>query len=323
MMKTKKSSVPVAVTSRSFSQHEVLRAELLENYENVKFNDEGKTLSGKALVEFLRGYPKAITALETIDRSIIEQLPGLKVISKYGVGIDMLDIRAMEDHGVSLGWQGGVNRRSVAELAIAFMITLIHRASESNQMVLAGTWKQIRGRQISGRTIGIIGCGHIGKEIAMLLQPFGCTLLSYDIRTFPGFYEKYNVKAVSLEDLLKSADIVTLHVPLNDTTKNMLDSSHLALMKKGAILINTARGGLVDENKVKQMLVGGELSGAAFDVFAQEPPQDTELLNHQCFIATGHIGGSTEDAVLAMGRSAIKGLDTAGTPSKVIEGSLK
>jgi len=304
----------VAVTSRSFSKHPVLREELLARYENVTFNDEGLKLVGEQLVDFLRGHDKAITALEKIDDNIFALLPELKVISKYGVGVDMIDIDALRRNNIRFGWKGGVNKRSVSEMTIACAISLLRHFSEANQEVRNGVWRQHIGHQLSNQVVGIIGFGHIGKDLGMLLSAFGTKVLAYDILNFPEYYEQYNITPVSLEELLKISDIVTLHVPLDDSTRNILSKDKLNLMKTSALLINHARGGLVDELELKLMLKEGRLAGAAFDVFSNEPPDDLELLNIPNFFVTPHIGGSAEEGILAMGRAAIDGLEDNSIP---------
>jgi len=304
--------VRVAVTSRSFSKNKVLREELLQKYKNVTFNDQGVKLQGDALVKFLEGHQKAIIALEVIDDLTLSQLPELKVISKYGVGLDMIDMQAMRKHKVSLGWTGGVNRRSVSELVISFAIALLRHVPASHREVLSGVWKQHIGGHLSGRTVGIIGCGFVGQDLVKLLQPFGCHILVNDIKNHEKFYKKYNVQLVEKNELLSASDIVTLHTPLDDSTRNMLTAERLSLMKPDSILINAARGGLLDEVALKKMLINGELGGAALDVFAIEPPEDKELLELPNFIVTPHIGGSAYEAILAMGRASIHGLDTKG-----------
>lgn len=300
--------VRVAVTSRSFSKNSILREELLTRFSDVTFNEAGKTLSGDDLIEFLKGHDRAIIALERIDESIFTRVPELKVISKYGVGLDMIDLEAMRRHGVKLGWTRGVNRRSVSELVIAFIIMLLRHVQIASKEVQEGLWQQHIGWQLSSRTVGIIGCGHIGKDLAVLLRAFGCQVLAHDILDFPDFYSQYGITATSLEDLLQHADVVTLHVPLDESTHGMLDAEKLSFMKPTAILINTARGGLVDEPALKLMLSEGRLAGAAFDVFATEPLNDRELLTLPNFLATPHIGGSAEEGILEMGRAAIQGL---------------
>ncbi len=304
----------VAVCSRSFSRNAVLRAELLARYEHVTFNDAGGSLAGDGLVAFLRNHDKAITALERLDDAVLAQLPELKVIGKYGVGLDMIDMVAMRRHGKRLGWTGGVNRRSVSELVISFAVAMLRHIPLAQREVLTGVWRQHVGGLLSGRTVGIIGCGFIGKDLVELLQPWDCTILANDILDFPDFYARYSVTPVSINVLLQRSDVVTLHVPLDDSTNNLLSKERLALMKPGAILINAARGGLVDEAALKAMLIEKRLAAAAFDVFAVEPPQDVTLLSLPNFLVSPHIGGSAAEAIVAMGRAAIEGLDQNEIP---------
>ena len=300
----------VAVTSRSFSRHPALIAELRSRYSDVRLN-EGDALSGSALVEFLRGHDAAIVALERIDGELLSAVPELKVISKYGVGLDGIDIDALEQRGVMLGWSPGVNRVSVAELTVGAMISLLHRVPEASRDVAAGNWRQIRGRQLGDRTVGIIGCGHVGKEVARLCRAFGSRVLVYDIRDYAEFYAEHSIVPVGLDRLLEESDVVTMHVPLDRSTRNMLDASKVGRIRPGAVFINTARGGIVDEGAIKSRLIDGSLAGAAFDVFAAEPALDPELVALPTVLVTPHIGGSTEEAVLAMGRAAIDGLTGA------------
>ena len=304
----------VAVCSRSFSTNTVLRAELLARYSQVTFNDAGLQLAGDSLVEYLSGHDKAITGLELIDDYVLLRLPELQVIGKYGVGLDMIDLNAMRLYGKHLGWTGGVNRRSVSELVISFAVAMLRHIPAAQQEVLSGTWRQHVGGLLSGRTVGIIGCGFIGKDLVELLQPWNCTLLANDILDFPDFYAHYSVTPVGLEELLQRSDVVTLHVPLDESTRNMISAARLVLMKPCAILINAARGGLVDEAALKGMLVTKRLAAAAFDVFSAEPPQDQELLALPNFLVSPHIGGSAEEVILAMGRAAIDGLDINEIP---------
>lgn len=308
----------VAVTSRSFSKNKFLRAELLKKYSDVKFNDEGKSLSNQDLIEFISDCDKVITALEVINEKILSQLPNLKVISKYGVGLDMIDLKAMADHDVKLGWQGGVNKRSVSELTLSAMISMRHKSIYANQEVRSQKWYQVRGNLLSNSTIGIIGCGHIGKDLVKLLQPFQCQILTYDILDFPEFYLEYDVEPVDLEILLSNSDIVSIHIPLDSSTQNFLSKDRLAKMKKGSILINYARGGLVDEEALKHMILNKKISGAALDVLAKEPPSDFDLTTLDNVFVTPHIGGSTDESIKKMGLAAIDGLDAAIDPKELI-----
>ena len=301
----------VAVVARSFSRNAQLRLELAARYPNVTFSESAKLLHGAGLVRFLRGHDRAIVGLERIDESVLAELPELEIISKYGVGLDGLDLAALARHGVKLAWTGGVNKRSVAELTLAFAIALLHRVPETSVALRGGDFPKLVGRQLTGRVVGIIGCGFVGKDLVSLLAPFGCRVLAHDILDYADFYAAHGVEAVSLDRLLSEADVVTLHVPLDESTRGMIGAAQLARMQKGACLINAARGGLVDEAALIDALSSGHLAGAAFDVFQMEPEANPNLLALPAFLGTPHIGGSTAEAQLAMGRAAIAGLEHA------------
>ncbi|HUQ87376.1 MAG TPA: phosphoglycerate dehydrogenase [Vicinamibacterales bacterium] len=304
----------IAVASRSFSRNAALRAELAAKYSDVTFSESPGILDGADLVALLRGHDRAIVGLERINDAVLDQVPELKIISKYGVGLDGVDIDAIARRGVKLGWTGGVNRRSVSELTLAFAIALLHRVPETEAALRAGRWQTLVGRQLTGRTIGIIGCGFVGQDLVRLLAPFECRVLAHDIRDYPDFYRDHGVTPVALPQLLAEADIVSVHVPLDRTTKGMIGAAQIAAMRTGTLFINAARGGLVDEDALADALETGHLGGAACDVFQLEPDAHPRLLAQPTFIGTPHIGGSTQEAQLAMGRAAIEGLETARIP---------
>jgi D-3-phosphoglycerate dehydrogenase len=287
----------------------LLRETLLEKYQDVRFNDAGARLAGDSLVEFLGGATKAIVGLERLDRAVLTRVPTLKVVSKFGVGLDSLDLDAFKQLGIKLAWSPGVNKRSVAELVVALMIASLRQLIQLNQITVSGSWKQVNGYTLSGKTIGIIGCNNIGKDLLGLLRPWGCNFLVYDIVKDQEIESFPDVHYVGLDELLVRSDVVTLHLPLTESTKNILSRDQLMKLKKNAVIINTSRGGLVDEVALKDMLKKKEILGAAFDVFQNEPPVDLELLRLENFIATPHIGGSTSEAIVEMGLAAIHGLD--------------
>jgi D-3-phosphoglycerate dehydrogenase len=299
----------VAIASHSFAKNPTLRRELLAKYPDAVFNETRQPLKGSALVDFLRGHDKAITGLEVLDDALFRAVPELRVVSKYGVGLDMIDLDAARRHGVSVRWTPGVNRQSVAELTIAFMIALSRRIVPLATDLRAGVWGHGGGRQLSSATIGIVGCGHVGKTVARLCRAFGARVLVHDIVDYAEFYRENAVQPVALETLLRDADIVTIHTPLDASTRGLIDARALALMKPTAFLINNARGGIVDEAALKDALINRRIAGAAADVFTIEPPVDRDLLQLPTFIGTPHVGASTDEAVLAMGRAAIAGLE--------------
>ncbi len=300
--------VSVAVCSRTFAQNPVLRARLLERFPDARFATGDTRLSGDALVAFLDGAERAIVSLQRIDGALLDRLPDLKLVAKFGVGLDGIDQQALARRGVKLAWKGGVNRRSVAELVVSLAINLLRGIHASNRGVREGRWQRVPGRELGAVTLGVIGCGHIGKEVVRLVRPFGTRVLAHDILDFPDFYAQHDVTPVSLEELLRTADVVSLHVPLDASTARMLDRERLSLLRPDACLVNTARGGLVDENALAEMLSTGRLQAAAFDVFEVEPPLGSVLLSLPNFLATSHIAGSSESGILAMGMAAIDGL---------------
>ena len=304
----------IAVAALSFNRNQQLRAELLAKYPAATFSDAGYVLDGPELIEFLRGHEYAIVGLERIDERVLSALPELRVISKYGVGLDGLDIDAIAKRGIKLGWTGGVNRRSVSELTLAFAIALFHRVPECESALRRGEWNKVAGRQLTGKTVGIIGCGFVGQDLVRLLAPFECRVLAHDIRDYPEFYAAHGVTPVTLDELLRSSDLVTLHVPLDHTTRGMIGAAELANMRQGAFIINAARGGLIVENDLIDALERGHLAGAACDVFEVEPDANPRLVVLPTFLGTPHIGGSAVEAQLAMGRAAIAGLETARVP---------
>lgn len=309
----------IAVTSRSFSRNETLRKELLARYPDATFVEETQKLKGDDLIDFLSGHDRAITALDNLDAELFAKLPELKVVSKYGVGVDSIDLDAMAAAGVRLGWSGGHNKRSVSELVISMAIQLLRHLPKATAAMIegkSGSGRQHVGRQLSGRTVGIVGCGYVGKDLAILLRAMGCDVLTNDIKDFPEFYEAHGINAVGLDELVQQSDIVTLHVPHNETTHNIMSAERLSLMKNDAVLINCARGGLVDEQALKTMLKDGRLAGAALDVFNKKKPDDQELLSLPNFIPTPHLGGSAIEAILAMGRAAIDGLENNHLPER-------
>jgi len=290
-----------------------LVAALRSRVPHVTLNEAGRVLRGEELCEFLGGHDAAIVALEPLTDAILQRLPELRVVSKYGVGLDSLDLEAVEAADVCLGWTPGVNRHSVAELSVAAMIVLLHRVPEAVNDVRSGQWRQWRGRELRGATVGIIGCGNVGQEVVKILAPFGCRVLAHDIHNYADFYWQHGIESVELGFLMEQSDVVTVHLPRDATTVGLLDESMLGRMRSGAVLVNMARGGIIDEQALLARLDSDTLAGAALDVLSEEPPQDRRLIEHVRTLVTPHIGGSTQEAVHAMGMAAIEGLFTAET----------
>lgn len=298
----------ITVTSPSFSKNTVLQKEIYRYFPQVTLNTAGVRFDKKSFVEFASNADALIVGLEEIDEEVLEQLPNLKIIAKYGVGLNNIDLDACAKRGIRIGWSGGVNRLSVAEMTLGYMLMLCRNLYVTSNELKTGIWNKSGGFQLSGKTIGIIGIGYIGKEVIRLLEPFGCTILVNDILDQSDYYREHRLHETSKEDIYARADIVTIHTPLDKTTEGMIDRSVLTTMKPSAFILNSARGGIISENDLKWALQNHIIAGAAIDAYIEEPPRDRELLSLPNLICTPHIGGNAQEAVEAMGRSAISHL---------------
>jgi D-3-phosphoglycerate dehydrogenase len=305
----------IAVASPSFCQHPVLRAELLALHPDARFNDSPHRLEGEALVGFLRGHDVAVVGLEQMTASVLAALPELRIVAKLGTGTDMLDLAAMRARGIRLGWAPGANALSIAELVIGFALVALRHMGALNAALRRGERPPQRmGRLLSGRVVGLHGCGHIGQHVLRLLAPFGCTVLAHDIADRRDVYAAHGATAVGLDELLARAEVLSLHLPLTPVTRGLYGAAMLDRLRPDCVLINTARGELVDEAALAARLRDGRLAAACADVFAGEPDIDQALVDLPNFFATPHIGGSAEEARLAMGRIAIAGIAQNAVP---------
>jgi len=298
----------IKVTSRSFSRHPILKQELLALFPNSLFNTDGPPTGLPNIVGFLKDADGVILGLEEMDRHVLQQLENVKMIAKYGVGLDNLDVSSARELGITIGWTGGVNKRSASEQALGFMLGLSRNLFFSSFPLKNGKWEKEGGSFLTGKTIGIIGCGHIGADLIYLLQPFNCQILICDILDKSGVVDTYGATQVLQDELLAEADIISLHVPLTELTQGMVNDEFLQKMKPTAYLINNSRGPVVNQKALKNALQGKIIAGAALDVFDSEPPDDIEFLDLPNLMVTPHIGGSANEAILAMGRSAISHL---------------
>lgn len=297
----------IAVTSKAFCKNEILMREL-GKYFDIKPNNHTKLLDTSETIELLHDCDGAIVALEKIDAKILKHCPKLQVISKYGVGLDNINLEDCKKFNVQVIYKEGINKTSVAEMTLGFMLMLIRNLYTTSIQLKNGNWNKNGGHSLYEKTIGIIGVGNIGKEVINLLQPFRCKILANDIIDQDEYYAQHNIIKSTKEEIFSSCDIITVHTPLTEETKFMINNQTLAMMQPTSFVINTARGGIVNLEDLKQALNLKQISGAAIDVYEQEPPTDTELLQIPNLICTPHIGGNSFEAVLAMGRGAINHL---------------
>ena len=295
----------VAVTSRSFSKNEKLIKELQSKYKKIKLNDMGLSLSGESLVSFCKDADKVIVGLEKFDSEILDNLPNLKVLSKYGVGLNNINLQELKKREIKLGFTPGVNKRPVAELSLSHILTSLRGTHSSIQKIKNGIWSQERGNELYKKTVGILGFGNIGSLLNDLIKPFDCNILVYEINEI----DQPDINQTDLSEIAKKADIISIHLPLTRETNSLINDKFFGLCKKDVKIINTSRGGIINEEHLEKFLSGNENAFATLDVFEEEPAFNSPLLNLPNFFATSHLGSMTEEGVISMGLAAIKGLD--------------
>ncbi len=245
---------------------------------------------------------------EPYPAAIFEQNTGLTVISRTGAGYDNVDLDAASRCGCAICVAPGANRIAVAEHAMGLMLALARGTLRLDRQVHAGQWQRPVFRGLHGSTLGILGLGAIGTQVARLARHFGMHMLANDILPLDALAGELGVELVDFEELLSRCDILTLHVPLTALTTNIINARSLALMRRGSLLVNTSRGGTVDELALLAALNSGQVAGAALDVFQNEPPGASKLLQLDTVICTPHIAGVELHAIEALARSAVDNL---------------
>lgn len=298
----------VLVTPRSFGQSDPqLKVTLESAVGEVVYNPLSRPLNSAELTPLLLNCDGYIAGLDHIDRAVLKNTNDLKVIARYGTGVDKVDFEAAGEMGIVVTNTAGANAVSVAELTIGLMLSLARHIPAANAATHNGEWPRFKGVAVEGKTVGLIGLGMIGRRVAQRLQGFNCNLIAHDPVPDLDFCEAHGVTILPLDELVARSDFLLLHAPLSPSTHQLVDADFLAQMKRGTFLVNTSRGELVDETALYHALKSGHLAGAALDVFAAEPLSATHpLLTLPQVIATPHTGAHTDSATTAMGWSALK-----------------
>ena len=309
----------VAVASRSFSKNDDLVKNLQSKYSSVILNNFGKTLQGDELVNFLMPATKAIIGIEELTEPVLAKLTKLKVISKYGVGLNNLDLELLKKRNIRLGFTPGVNKQSVAELTLTLILIGLKKIQDNNIDIMNGNWSQEKGSELYGKNIGLLGFGNIGQKLVSLLQPFNCKISFFDEKKFSKEdlsnissnlnFEPNLIKQMSLKQVLKESDILSIHLPLTASTENIISLDELNELRSNVCIINTARGGIVNEKDLYIFLSENPFSYAGFDVYKEEPAINNSLFKLRNFFGTSHRSSLTNEGILSMGMAAINGLD--------------
>lgn len=298
-----------------YSQHRFYHdnlPELLELYQaldaDLVYAPENESITQQEAKELFRDCDICIVAGRPITRDMIDSAPNLKLIAVFGAGFDNVDHKYAAEKGIFVTNARGANATAVAEYTVALMLDLCKRILPVAEDVKNNRSNSRMGIQMFGKTYGIMGTGAIGTEVARIVsQGFGMKVLAYDIYHSPLCQEKYGVEYVSLEELFAASDFISIHAPLGDSTRSSIDYALMCTMKPTAYIVNSARGGIIDENDLERILDEGRIAGAASDVFVNEPvcaqkPNRYARFEHDVFIGTSHNAGGTRDASMAIAK---------------------
>ncbi len=256
-----------------------------------------------------------------VTREIIAAAPKLKIIARAGVGLDNIDIKAADDCGVVVSAALGINATAVAELTLGLALALSRSIVERDASTRKGEWNRAAGAELSGKTWGLLGFGATGRAVAKLLGGFGCEVIAYD----PFVKSADSAKLVDLDSVIKSADVISIHLPATNETTGLISSALLGKMKPSAILVNVGRGEVINEKDLEVALKGKVIAGAALDVRASEPPKDDFFKGLSNVILTPHIAGITKESQAAINRVLVSEIEAAltGSPQKYAVGAVK
>jgi D-3-phosphoglycerate dehydrogenase / 2-oxoglutarate reductase len=291
----------VVVTPRSFGVDDPsLRRQLEQAVASVRYRPG--PLAACELGEAVADADGLIAGLDDVSEQVFKAAPRLRVVARYGVGVDRVDLDAAARRGAYVTNAPGANANAVAELTLALLFSLARPLSAGRDRARAGEWPALRGVELAGKTIGLVGVGRIGSQVAHKAGALGMRVLAYDPQVAASDF----ATMVDIATLLAQSDFVSLHAPLTAQTKGMVDQHFLCSLKQGAALVNTARGGLVDEGALLSALDEGNLRAAALDVLAEEPPSPSDpLLHRDDVLVTPHMAPHTAEATTAMGRMAL------------------
>ncbi|MBQ9537432.1 MAG: phosphoglycerate dehydrogenase [Desulfovibrionaceae bacterium] len=299
----------ILITPRSFGKNNPELFDILTQAGlDIIRNDTGAILSEAAMEEKLAGCSGLIVGVDPVTQKVLDAAPNLQAIAKYGVGLDNIDLNYCAKRGIKVSRTIGANSNAVADFTFTLMLAVARKAMLINTKCHAHDWTKITSLDIYGKTLGIIGLGAVGKCVAKRAQGFSMQVLAYDVQQDPAYAKDHNIRYTTLEELLQQSDVVTLHAQLTSANEKLINAERLALMKPTAILINTARGGLIDEDALLNALQNNALYGAGLDVFCEEPPLNPTWYTLENVVMGSHCSSSTLGATATMGHMACSNL---------------
>ncbi|GAB3844967.1 phosphoglycerate dehydrogenase [Nesterenkonia populi] len=274
----------------------------------IMVNPYGRPMAPDELIEALDGVEGVIAGLDSFTEEVFAAADSLRVIARYGVGYDRIDLEAAQRAEVRVTNAPGANGHSVAELALGLMFAVARQIPQTSSAVAAGQWPRFQGIELAGRRLGVLGLGFIGRGLARMASGIGMDVCGFD----PGLTEEqirgFGVTPAGQDEIFSRCDVLSLHIPLNEHTRHLVSAQRIAGMPQGAIIINTARGGLIDEQAAAEALDAGQLHGIGLDAYETEPPTGSPLVGHPRVVATPHSGAHSEESVARTASAAVENL---------------
>ena len=288
----------VLISPRSLTRDGHPSLDLLKEagYE-VVFCTPGKQPTEEELIRLLPGCVGFLAGVEKITAKALDAAQGLRVISRNGSGIDNIDLEAAERLGITICKTEGANAKGVAELTIGLMYALVRLIPLHDRTMKSERWERKKGIELEGRTLGLVGCGQIGKEVALRALGVGMKVTAFRRHPDRSFAPSDSFRWGSFEEVIEESDVISLHRPASPSGKPVIDGGVISRMKKGVCLINTSRASLIEDASVLEALDRGHVAGFATDVYEKEPPDDYSIVHHERVIATPHLGGYTDESV--------------------------
>lgn len=275
---------------------------------DLVYNPYGRPLTEDELIPLLKDCDGYIAGLDEVTEKVLSQCKKLKVVSRYGAGVDRVDLAAAKLNNIVVTNTPGVNADAVAELAFGLVLNLARKILLLNQKTRAGEWVRSTGIELKGKTIGILGLGAIGRNLARYAQGFSMNVIAYDPYINEAYAKDNHITVATFEQVIENADVISLHLPLTEETKHLINWDTISRMKPGALLINTSRGGIIDEDAAYEALSDGRLGGLGLDAFEVEPPTGSPLFTLDNVVVTPHTGAHTKEATENMADLAVENL---------------
>jgi D-3-phosphoglycerate dehydrogenase len=275
---------------------------------DLVYNPYGRPITEDELIPLLKDCDGYIAGLDEVTEKVLSQCKKLKVVSRYGAGVDRVDLAAAKLNNIVVTNTPGVNADAVAELAFGLVLNLARKILLLNQKTRAGEWVRSTGIELKGKTIGILGLGAIGRNLARYAQGFSMKVIAYDPYINEAYAKDNHITVATFEQVIENADVISLHLPLTEETKHLINRDTINRMKPGALLINTSRGGIIDEEAAYEALSDGRLGGLGLDAFEVEPPTGSPLFHLDNVVVTPHTGAHTKEATENMADLAVENL---------------